>query len=56
MIEPSIWDLIESIELTDKGLPPVGGGALDQTQAFLEGYQLIQSLNAQWERYLSKKR
>lgn len=51
-IEPSIWELLESVSFAENGLPPVGGGALDQTQAFLDGYQLVKSHDARWKRYL----
>jgi hypothetical protein len=37
------WAVLEHVELLEKGLAPVAGGALDQAAAFLEAARLVWS-------------
>ena len=36
-----IWEVIEFAEFYEKGLPPVIGGVLDQTRAFVEAARFV---------------
>lgn len=36
-----IFDLIEMSELYGKGLPPIAGGALDQTKSFIDAFRQL---------------
>jgi len=40
-ITADIWELIEYAELYKKGLPPVAGGALDQSAGFVAAARFI---------------
>jgi len=40
-LTPDIIDLIELSDLYSKGLPPVAGGALDQTKSFIDAFRLL---------------
>ena len=42
-IDRDVREFIQLAELCAKGLPPVLGGSLDQTAAFLDGYHYYQS-------------
>jgi len=39
----STIDLIESSDMYSKGLPPVAGGVLDQSQSFIDAHRLLTS-------------
>ena len=40
-VAEDVWRLIEMADLTKRGLPPVGGGALDQAQKFLDACRFV---------------
>ena len=40
--------MIEAADLARKGLPPVAGGALDQTQVFLDACRFIWAETDHW--------
>lgn len=42
------YDFLRLCHLSKRGALPVGGGTLDQTQWFLEGYSLYLSEDAHW--------
>ena len=41
-----MWELIQLAKLTEKGLPPVAGGSLDQSHQFLEACTFLWSEQA----------
>lgn len=43
-----VWEAIEMAGFFDKGLPPVHGGVLDQTQIFLDAARFIWAEQARW--------
>lgn len=45
--------MIELAELYEKGLPPVAGGALNQTRSFLDAVAFIAGERAHWKAALS---
>ena len=50
IIDPGTWELIDYADLYRKGLPPVAGGALDQTAFFLAAARWIFSEQNYWKR------
>jgi hypothetical protein len=40
-VPPEIWEAVELAEFFEKGLPPLAGGVLDQTDAFLQGCRIF---------------
>lgn len=48
-IEERIWQMIELAELYEKGLPPVAGGALDQTAYFVRFAKQVMDESAQYK-------
>lgn len=46
------WEVIEYAELFEKGLPPIAGGAMDQTRWFVSACRLIWADQAYWKRQL----
>ena len=48
-IAPETWDWVRMFLLADKGVLPVGGGALDQCETFLEAWQAFAGLEAKCE-------
>jgi hypothetical protein len=49
LITNDIWQAIYFAELYEKGLPPVAGGALEQTKSFLDAAQFIMNEKAYWK-------
>ena len=50
-IDDEIWETLESAHLyLEHGLPPVAGGQLDQSQAFLTAARFISSERAAWQK------
>jgi hypothetical protein len=43
LITEDVWEMMELASLYEKGLPPVAGGALDQTASFVGAARLIQT-------------
>jgi len=41
LITPDVYEMMELAELYEKGLPPIAGGALDQTASFTAAARLI---------------
>jgi len=41
LVTEDVWEVIKYAELYQKGLPPIAGGALDQTQSFIEAARFI---------------
>ena len=50
-----VWDAIEAAELLGKGLPPVAGGLLDQTNKFLSAARFIGAEQAKAREVLREK-
>ena len=48
MLSRDIFELCRLASFMDDGLPPVAGGALDQTAAFLTGYGFLKAEDAGW--------
>lgn len=46
IVPPTIWDLLDYIELYGKGLPPIHGGALDQCHTFLDAARFVMAEEA----------
>ena len=44
--------MIKLAKLYEKGLPPVAGGSLDQTQAFIEAAEFIFAEEAKYKKKL----
>lgn len=49
MVSGDVWELIRHARLYDKGLPPVGGGVLDQTRSFTEGCEFVWAEENRWK-------
>lgn len=41
LVPHEAWEMIEAADMTRRGLPPVAGGSLDQTQTFLDACRFI---------------
>jgi hypothetical protein len=48
VIDAMTWQLIEYAELYEKGLPPIAGGALEQTEYFRRAARFIWNEQRQW--------
>ena len=46
IVPPTIWDVLDYVDLYGKGLPPVHGGALDQCQSFLDAARFVMAEEA----------
>jgi hypothetical protein len=44
-----VWETMDLAELFEKGCPPVAGGVMDQTDAFLQAVRMIRSEKARIE-------
>jgi len=47
-----LWEVVQYAGLYQKGLPPVAGGALDQTRWFTSACRLLWRDQAEWKRTL----
>lgn len=47
-----LWDVLGYVDLFSKGLPPVTGGALEQTRWFLDVSRFVWSEQAYWRNRL----
>lgn len=47
---------LEMIRLLDKGLPPLAGGALDQTAVFLDAARFVWTEEARWKAHFETRR
>lgn len=47
-----VWELLTYADLYAKGNPPVAGGALDQTQWFVDACRIAWSEEATWKNKL----
>lgn len=47
--QPDVTAALRFAELADKGALPAGGGALEQTQKFLDAWEFIRSEQAWWK-------
>jgi NADPH-dependent 7-cyano-7-deazaguanine reductase QueF-like protein len=52
IITADIWETLELADFWEKGLPPIGGGVLDQTQNFVEAARFVFSEKNYWKRKL----
>jgi len=52
IITDDVWDTIEYADLYKKGLPPVAGGALDQTKCFTDAARFIFDEQDYWKNKL----
>jgi len=52
LVTGDIWQVIEYAELYKKGLPPVPGGALSQTQSFIEAAGFVFREENYWKKKL----
>ena len=50
LIGGDIFEVIEYAELWEKGLPPVAGGALDQTKSFVVAARFIMAERNFWKK------
>lgn len=51
----AVWDMLASVdEMSEHGLPPVGGGANDQTEAFMQARAFIRGEDARWTQEATK--
>jgi len=51
-INTEIWEVIKYVRLYEKGLPPVAGGALDQTYNFLLAADFVMAEEQYWKNKL----
>ena len=51
-ITDDIWLVLAYVELYEKGLAPVAGGALDQAQSFIEAATFAMAERAFWKKKL----
>jgi len=49
LITPDIWDMIELVKFYEKGLPPIAGGVLDQTNIFIQTANFVFSEESVWK-------
>lgn len=52
IITMDVWETLELADLWEKGLPPVAGGALDQTANFIEAARFIFAEKSYWKKEL----
>jgi hypothetical protein len=48
-VSGEIIEFIRFADLLDKGLPPVGGGALNQTASFNDALRMLKSEEGHWK-------
>lgn len=51
-VTADVWEAIRFAALYEKGLPPIGGGALDQCNVFLAAVEMIRAEQERWKREL----
>ncbi len=47
-VTPDVWELFDFANFADKGVMPVSGGSLDQTQIFLDAYAFRCGEKTRW--------
>jgi hypothetical protein len=45
-VSGDVWGMMLQVELFEKGMPPLAGGSLDQTEAFLDVMEFVWSQRA----------
>jgi len=45
----AVWRAIDATDLLERGLPPVGGGSLDQAQVFIDAARFIWAERRRWK-------
>lgn len=48
-VSQPVWELVGLADLWEKGIPPVAGGALDQTAYFVASAQIVFRLSAPYK-------
>jgi hypothetical protein len=48
-VTDDIWQMLHYCDLYEKGLPPIGGGALDQTRIFTDAASFVWREQNRWK-------
>ena len=49
LITADVWEMIELAKFYEKGMPPIAGGVLDQTQSFISAANFIFAEENVWK-------
>ena len=56
LVGEDAWEAMSLSRLFEKGLPPVGAGAIEQTESFLQAHERIAAEDAAWKAKLKVRR